>query len=176
MATTEEKVSLIITSTAPGGTVKQKSFTDISPEASYEQLLAFSRAVNNLTDNTYGRTDKVTKVNVDNSSGGGKQTPTFTVSPSTISLADFTTNYLRTLTLSYDGDATRFWVNISGTGTQAGLLTAQGVWNNNGTLMSVLRASDPGPDFNPTADLVVTYRTEETDNFKAAQATCTITI
>lgn len=170
------KTDLKLNATGTDGKATTATITYVNPEASNSQLATLGRMLNNLTDNTYGTTLRINTIDCETEGGGSKQTPTFTVSPSTISLADFTTNYFRTLTLSYDGDATRFWVNISGTGTQAGLLTAQGVWNNNGTLMSQIRATEQGHDFNPTADLVVTYRVEETDNFQAAEATCTITV
>lgn len=173
MAATSEKVSIILTSTNPSGTVKQKSFTDISPDASNAELLAFSRAVNQLTDSVYGRTDKVTKIHVDSDPSGGKQTATITLNSSSVSLAALKTalkssNRLQSVGFAYDGDAQPYAVSYH---DFLGCGLCKGSAGN--FSFNLFSGSDGFVD--QIAAGTVTIRADETDNFKAAEAVFTVT-
>ena len=72
------KSNIVITSTSPQGKTLQKTLTDINPAATNEQLATFGNMLNQLTDNVYGNTTKITKVNCDGEEGGGKALPTVT--------------------------------------------------------------------------------------------------
>lgn len=76
------KTSLIITSTA--GTKKlQKTLTDINSAATNDQLKSFAQALNNLTTNTYGETNRVDRTNCDTEDSGGKQFREITITGAT---------------------------------------------------------------------------------------------
>ena len=82
------KETLIITSTNAGKTL-QKTVTDINPAATNAQLATFGGMLNSLTTNTYGKTDRVRKVNCDTEAGGGvKPEPTLTLSSDTDTAAN----------------------------------------------------------------------------------------
>ena len=83
---TDDKVSVILTSTNTSGAVKQKSFTYISPDATNSELKAFAQAANALTENTYNGSKKVTQVNLDTATD--KLTPTISLSKTSCSLSD----------------------------------------------------------------------------------------
>jgi len=57
--------SITIESTNTSNVTKQKSIPYINENASDSELLAFAQAVNNLTKNTYVKTDRIDKRNLD---------------------------------------------------------------------------------------------------------------
>jgi len=59
--------SITIESTNTSNVTKQKSIPYINENASDSELLAFAQAVNNLTKNTYVKTDRIDKRNLDSS-------------------------------------------------------------------------------------------------------------
>ena len=102
----------IITATTPAGATVQKTITGINPDAHAAQLVSHGSALNAFTDNTYGKTEKVTKMHCD-VEGGGKAVPTFYLTefnqPSTITSATISVNTDTTFGIHYDGDATVFY-------------------------------------------------------------------
>ena len=91
----------------------QKTLTDINPYASNEQLATFGQMLNSLSNSTYGKTEKVTKVNCDAESGGGKTAPTFTLVQGTTDIENggtynFAANANVAFNLTYNGDSDVF--------------------------------------------------------------------
>ena len=111
------KTSLIITTTS-GNKVLQKTLTDINPAASNEKLVAFAKALNGLTNNTYGETNRVNRTQCDTEeSESVKLVPV-------LALSDFTSGVA---TVTYTGDGTLNLKVVSGTITLEGdVVTATG--------------------------------------------------
>ena len=62
----KQKTSVLLTTTELStGKKLQKTFTDINPETTNDKLVAFTRALNSLTTNTYIETNRVDKVRCD---------------------------------------------------------------------------------------------------------------
>ena len=62
----QQKTALVLTATELGtGKKLQKTFTDINPNATNAQLVAFTRALNGLTTNTYVETNRVDRARCD---------------------------------------------------------------------------------------------------------------
>lgn len=59
------KVSIQIETTDTLGNKKQKSLTDINPQATSTQLTQFARNLVALTNQTYGATYRIEKINCD---------------------------------------------------------------------------------------------------------------
>lgn len=60
-----KKTSVVLTTTDQQGKKLQKTFTDINPNATNAQLVAFTRALNALTSNVYQETSRVDKERCD---------------------------------------------------------------------------------------------------------------
>ena len=121
------KENVVITSTKDGKTL-QKTLTDVNPAATNAQLATFGTMLNALTTNTYGKTDRITKVNCDTEPDGGsssvtKQTPTLTFSQNitlnNIAGMDAANGTSVTVTRSGDGQlyirpgtATGYWYQV----------------------------------------------------------------
>lgn len=83
------KRSLILTSTSAKGNTLSKSITDINPKTEDVVLRTFAQKLNNMTTNTYVRTDCVDKFNVDTEGDlRVRQTPTITISDDMPKLAN----------------------------------------------------------------------------------------
>lgn len=107
------KTSLIITTTQTAGGTKtlQKTLTDINPAASNDKLVAFAKALNNLTTNTYGETNRVNRSQCDTEeSDGSKIVPN-------LALSEFVSG---SATVTYTGDGTVVLKVVSGTITLEG--------------------------------------------------------
>lgn len=121
---TDDKVSVIVTSTDGSGTVKQKSFTYISPDATNAQLKTFAQAATALTNNRYDGSKKVTQVDL--ASATDKQTPTFSLTytngGSTVDLLNNPWNINVRATaavLTYDGDGEVYLSIVQAPGTNS---------------------------------------------------------
>lgn len=113
------KIAINMITTEQGtGRKLQKTLTDINAEATSAQIKTFATALNGLTTNVYGETNRIEKLNVDTEeSGGSKIVPTLT-------LSEFSEG---TATVSYSGDGTLVLKVISGTITLEGnTVTASG--------------------------------------------------
>lgn len=172
---TDDKVSVILTSTNSSGTVKQKSFTYISPEATNGQLKTFAQAANALTKNTYNGSKKVTQVDLDTADpGGGKQTPTLSLEQSSCSVSDISAKIgmgdVWTTVITTDSDGA-FYVKLDSS-----------IMYTNAAYVSVYQAAGQTTRFGiraiqgalPGAQTIIIGQAE-TDNFKAAEVTFTIT-
>lgn len=170
---TDDKVSVIVTSTDTSGAVKQKSFTYISPEATNSELKAFAQAANALTENTYNGSKKVTQVDLDTATG--KQTPTFTLDKTTDTKANVCAGQngfvCYTITYTYDGDGQIFVYTDENAGS---LGVAQYRPMNQLNICSIFSPAQTASGI--TQNAVITFRTTETDTYKAAEATFTITV
>jgi len=170
---TDEKVSIIVTSTDGSGTVKQKSFTYISPDATNAQLKTFAQAANALTDNVYNGSKKVTQVDL--ASATDKQTPTFTLAKTTDTKANLLASVhslnnqilLYPINYSYNGDG------VISSFCDNSILTA-GSDTNGVFIAAPVPVSQLQSEI--TQDITITFTAAETNNFKAASATFTITV
>lgn len=107
------KTSLIITTTETAGSKKmlQKTLTDINPAASNNKLVAFAKALNNLTTNIYSETNRVNRTQCDTEdSESVKLVPI-------LSLSEFVSG---SATVTYTGDGTVVLKVVSGTITLEG--------------------------------------------------------
>ena len=122
------KTSLIITSTDQLGKGLQKTVTDVNPDATSAQLVTFATKLNALTTNSYVRTDRVDKTNCD-TEASGKQTPTLTLSQSTVTLTG--SNVYQEIPFTYDGDGQLYagdW-SAENPGCTIGFFYANNTWN-----------------------------------------------
>ena len=164
---------IIVSATDTGGNSVQRTFDNVNPDATNAQLVAFGSKIAGLSENTYAKTDRITRVNCDSEAGGGRQTPTLTV-------ADTNWNYQRN-----DGNGTNSSAfTYTGDGT---LYTTQPVCTSNpnysGFLCHTYFNTEQGKIYADAAPAVPAGSTfsfqlgaTETDNFKAPEpVTITIT-
>lgn len=170
MATEQIKV----TSTSPYASTSTKTITYTNPEASNEQLAALGQKLNALTDNSYVKTDRVITINCDTESGGGKQTPTLSLEQSSCSVADINSKigmgdvWSTVITTNSDG---AFYVKLDSS-----------IEYSNAAYVSVYQAAGPVTRFGiraiqgalPGAQTIIIGQAE-TDTYKAAEVTFTIT-
>ena len=100
------KTSAVITSTSQAGTKIQKTLTDVNAECTNEVIKTAGQMLNNLTTNTYERTDRIDKQNCDTETTTAKTEPTLTVG--TTSLTGFS--------YTYNGDGDVYVYAEGGTG------------------------------------------------------------
>ena len=168
---------LIVSATDTGGATVQKTITGINPDAGNTPLATFGQMLNGLTDNVYGRTDRVIKIHCDTEGGSGKATPTLTLAKTSETLANVragnsanaSKNCGYCVEITSDSDSL-VYANIednvwckwyAGVTTQGGKLQLSIVAHN-----TLIDSTEP---------VVITVFTKETDNYKAAEATFTIT-
>lgn len=65
MAIKQKTAVVLITTEINSGKKLQKTLTDINPEATNAQLVAFTRSLNGLTTNTYVETNRIDRVRCD---------------------------------------------------------------------------------------------------------------
>ena len=149
------KTSLILKATDQNGKTVNKTITDVNPDCSNEVLKTLGQKINALTTNFYGNTTRIDKIDCDLESGGGNTVPTLTLSESTITLSAFNT---LSLVFEPSTDATTpMCMAALNQSTSAGweLWFGQNRFSNRtGT---------------------VRIKASATDNYKAAEATYTIT-
>lgn len=176
---TDDKVSIIVTSTDTNGTVKQKSYTYISPDATNGQLKTFAQAANSLTKNTYNGSRKVTQVNLDTADpGGGKQDTTLTLDKTSCTLAEITaaSDYMNaftvTITTNSDGD---FYIKQPLSNYLDGMPFTRIFTNGTSTQLVISKyINSTGPQ-NITAPQTITIYQAESATYKAASVDFTIT-
>lgn len=106
------KVSIALNTTENAtGKKLQKTLTDIRDTATSAQIKTFTQALNGLTTNIYGETNRIEKTNVDTEETGGAK-----IIPS-ISLSEFVSG---SATVTYSGDGTLVLKVISGNITLEG--------------------------------------------------------
>ena len=105
----------IITSTTPAGATVQKTITGISPYATNELIASLGSALNDFTDNTYGKTEKVTKVNCD-AEEDDKQNPVLKLIDALGQDAS-TVRENTTFELAYTGNSTVYFTMLPATST-----------------------------------------------------------
>lgn len=86
------KTDVKLYSTDTYGKVTTATITDVNPDATSSQLVQMGRLFNNLTQNTYTKTDRINTINCDTEGGGAKQDTTLTLAQSSISLNDLQTS------------------------------------------------------------------------------------
>ena len=154
----------IITSTTPAGATVQKTITGISPYATNEQLATFGQMLNGLSNNTYGKTEKVTKVNCDAEEGGGKPVPTFTIRDSNNNDIEDGGTYNYTarseidFNFTYNGESEVFTTFSPPTG-------ASHLIHGNATLFTYIL---------PAGTYNIIFYVQETENYQAAQISFTV--
>lgn len=106
------KVSIALNTTENAtGKKLQKTLTDIRDTATSAQIKTFTQALNGLTTNIYGETNRIEKTNVDTEETSGAK-----IIPS-ISLSEFVSG---SATVTYSGDGTLVLKVISGNVTLEG--------------------------------------------------------
>ena len=144
----------------------QKTFSGVNPYATSAALVETAKGFNRLTDNTYVRTDRIDKTKCDTESG--KATPTLTLDPTTLPASSI--NSGSGIEISYSGDAELkdFFVTFSipETNILAGVVT----FNNVPNLWLKKGVSDIA-----VKPCTLTLHTPETNNYKAASVTFTVT-
>lgn len=169
---TDDKVSVILTSTDTSGAVKQKSYTYISPEATNGQLKTFAQAANALTKNTYNGSKKVTQVNLDTADPGQqKQDTTLTLSRTSCTIADISsaTGGLLLVVITTDSDGA-LYVKFDSS-LALGNAACVSVFTENGNLYFAIRNIQGAL---PVAQTLIIGQAES-DTYKAAEVTFTIT-
>lgn len=156
MATT----NITITSSDTNNNSVQKTITGINPDATSAQLVSTAQKIVALTDNTYVKTDRVDKTNCD-TEASGKQTPTLTLSQSTVTLTG--SNVYTTIPITYDGDGQLYAGDWSAeiSGCAIGFFYQNDTWN---VQAQAIPAAVPG-----TVKIMAT----ETANYKAVSTTLT---
>ena len=175
------KTSAIITSTDPTtGKTLQKTLTDINPDASNAQIATFGGMLNAITGNGYVNTFRVDKVNCDLESGGGdtRPTPTLTLSESTTTLADLKSAvtsgvYAKIISLTYSGDAPVIATSFNPS-VYFGAVVAPDTSQSDNTHNFIMFGSS-NLSATVTTGFTITITAPETDNYKAASATFTVT-
>lgn len=163
------KTDVKLYSTDTYGKVTTTTISDVNPAATSSQLVQMGHLFNNLTQNTYGKTDRINTINCDTESGDSKQTPTLylaTSSGSSISSETRTVdaNTFDSYVVHYDGDGE---IVIESTPATATFLVNIGDFDettHNAPMTAYLKATanQQYADF--------TLHATETDTYKAAQA------
>ena len=170
MATEQIKV----TSTSPNASTSTKTITYTNPEATNEQLKQLGQKLNAFTDNTYGKTDRVITINCDTESGDdGKQTPTLSLAQSSCSVADISakigSDWSTIITTDSDG---AFYVKFDSSLVAYTNAAWVSVCQNSGQpVVFSIRAIQNAL---PGAQTIIIGQAE-TDTYKAAEVTFTIT-
>jgi len=169
-------VSVILNSTNTNSEVKQKSFTDINPNATNAQLKAFTQGMNSLTNNTYDSTYRVERTHVD--TAADKTQATITLATESIDLATVT-GYLKgnyriydIASVTYNGDGQLYAFVSSDT---AGFLGVSVYVGASGSAAFRLFSGSDNFVNQIVAPITITIRADETTNYTAAEATFTIT-
>ena len=165
--------NIVITSTSPQGKVLQKTLTDINPDATNAQLATFGTMLNALTDNTYGKTTKITKVHCDAEAGGGDTRPV-----PTLEVYDMNKTNLMTEGSCQAGSQVMAFVKYTGDGQ---LFTDSPQPNCYINFATALQDNYIGTMFNVANnlggdDVVFTIKTTATDNYQAAEIQFTVHI
>lgn len=178
MATEQIKV----TTTSTMGSTSTKSISYTNPDASNEQLMQLGKKLTALTDNTYGKTDRVITINCDTEGGGSKQTATITLTTSTITLADLKSELTSSSVgrkpitgISYDGDGNLYVYVDPDSSNASGYVGVSCIYTHSGSTAFAFLGGTSEAINNMTAPFNVIIRADETDNYKAATATFTVT-
>ena len=164
------KTSLIVTATDSLGKTKQKTISDINPNATNEQIVALTSAmINTLTNSTYNGTSRVDKIDCDTETS--KIVPTFTLNKTSVTYpSDFEISAgvaKLTLTVTYNGDA---GIGVTSSFPYEDYSCEKGS-NNQYTVK--IRWNDD--NFSST-NFTVVLRAAETNTYKAASATLTVNV
>lgn len=144
-----------------------------NPDATKEDILNFTQALNGLTTNTYKQTEKITTINVD--SEADKRTPTLTASKTTIIASDFTDQSSgsfkrlnQDVQLTYNGDGD-FYIKLP---TQQLISIALLKLRNNTPAVQIWYYSSDIPSGTQISFII---GTTETANYKSAEITFNVT-
>ncbi len=99
---------IIVSATDSGGNSVQRTFDNVNPDATNAQLAAFGSKIAAFSENTYAKTDRITRVNCDSEAGGGRQTPTLTVADTNWDYQRNTGNGTNSSAFTYNGDGTLY--------------------------------------------------------------------
>ena len=172
---------VIITSTNTNGQTFQKTLTDINPDAGNTELKTFAQMLYAMTDNTYGKTDRVIKINCDTESGGGgKQTPTLTLSNTSCTVSQLKDSgvaagdqYLAGAIITTNSDGALFVKQANLPAFQA-VATSIITRPDDVKVFSAYSVKDTNGQTQAVPQTVTIYQAES-DTYKAAEVTFTIT-
>lgn len=164
------QLKLIATSNVTGSDVT-KTISDINPEAGYRALKTFAQNLNNLTLNTYVKSNLVVTTNIDSEAYKTVPTLAFTYPTATVTAmsSNVTTSNSYSYIFTYNGDATIDQFYITGDLTSMNLMAV--IEGSDGTFSLVFKRTTSG-NISPG---VITLHVPETDDYQAATATFTVT-
>lgn len=151
----------------------QKTINNVNPNATNAQLATVAAMLTALTNCTYQKTDRITKVNCDTEPGGGtKPEPTLTLSKNTCTKADVGKSAsIATITTNSDGVLyARFSYPMNNWEYAQAALT---VLENE--TPSVLITTANGENEHNTWPQIIYIGVTETDNFQGKEVAYTIT-
>lgn len=142
-----------------------------NPDAENADYLEFAQMLNQFTTNTYGKTEKIVTTELDTEPE--KQTPTLTTNKANFPLTEFTTQGSYKIAgtaskLTYDGDGTLTFTNL----TSINQFVIGAYYENGNIYIQPMFYSTRTPTTSFTFEVGFT----ETDNFKAASITMTVTV
>lgn len=166
------KVSMQIESTDTSGNKKQKSFTDINPEATPAQLKSFAQNLIALTNQTYSATNRIEKINCDTEGSKTAASITFPdgneFSIESVKQDIAAGNFSRAFNYNGDADIADFYTTTSN--SNAKMATAFSI---NGDYKLFWVRNTAGVD--QMSPCVITIHAPETANYQAATTTVTFT-
>ena len=168
---------IIVSATDSGGNSVQRTFDNVNPEATNAQLAAFGSKIAALSENTYAKTDRISRVNCDSEAStlDTRPTPTLTVSNANFSCA---LNSIANTSLSYSGDGTIIFydfVRVNVSNASAACMVGHTPLSNGDPQVYVM----PDKGFGSTSGDSYSFKigATETDNYKApTPISCTFTI
>lgn len=167
-------VSIISEVETPQGKKKQKSYTNINPNATNKQLSDFAVKMNTLTDNTYGTTYKIEKTNVDTERDKTVPTLQFWKTDKTEQISEIskqTSGQMQQdmLSIKYNGDGQIFY-GFEGINNYMYPISER---DNNNFATQVIAIA---PNIPAGTDVIFTIKATETTNYQAAEAQLTVHI
>lgn len=164
------KTSLIITSTDSTGKTKQKTISDINPDATNEQIVALTSAmINTLTNSTYNGTSRIDKIDCDTEAS--KIVPTFTLNKTSVTYpSDFEVASgiaKLTLAITYNGNA--------GIGVVSSFPYANYECSKDTDNQYTVKIRWDSDNFSSTS-FTINFSAAETNTYKSASATLTVNV
>lgn len=156
------------------GKATTATVSDVNPDATSSQLVQMGHLLNNLTQNTYSKTDRINTINCDTEGGSGKLTPTLTLEQSSCSVDDIRAKlsidsvWVSTITTDSDGD---FYIKLDSSIIYPNNAYVSILHLTNGLTRFGIRAIQ---DVLPAAQTIIIGQAE-TDTYEAAEVTFTIT-
>lgn len=175
------KTDVKLYATGPDAKTTTATISDVNPAATSSQLVQMGHLLNNLTQNTYGKTDRINTINCDTEGGGGKLTPTISLSKTSCTLADLrdsgtaaTAQYEAMTVITTDSDGEVFVKDNNLPAYQAVAAVLFTRPNDGAKILNVYCVKNYEGQTQAVAQTVTIYQAES-DTYTAAEVTFTIT-